>query len=120
MFSSGIYGGGEAGETFNIKVSRELLCPEPGIVTVRYIWEFEKQRYSGPSADCPFCIKRFEPQKHILDTIHNILQNSNIGLGDSPCLKLPKEAWEEPGLLSTCPICGGAIKFNPFIVEPTV
>jgi hypothetical protein len=33
----------------------------------------------------------------------------------SPCLELPEEAWEEPGLLSYCPKCSGELKFNPFM-----
>jgi WD40 repeat protein len=119
VFPKGIIVGGEGGKIVFLSVRRELLCPGPGIVTVRYIWEFRKHQYSGPYTDCPFCGKRFEPQKKMIETIRGILRNGNIGPNDSPCLKLPKEAWEEPGLLSKCPKCGEAIKFNPFIVEPT-
>jgi hypothetical protein len=53
----------------------------------------------------------------ILDTIYSINHNCYIGTEDSPCLKLPDEAWEEPGLLSKCPKCNEAIRFNPFTVD---
>jgi WD40 repeat protein len=117
LFSKGIFVGGENGLTAILHVSREILYPDLGFVTVRNIWEFEKHQYLGPYVDCPFCGNRFEPQKAMLDTIRGILRNSGIGPHDSPCLSLPKEAWEEPGLLSECPKCHEAIKFNPFIVE---
>jgi hypothetical protein len=116
VFARGVFGGWGAGETFILKVGRELICPTPVIATIRYIWELKKHQYFSPLVDCPFCGTRFEPKQTIIDTIHGILRNGSIGSGDSPCLKLPKEAWEEPGLLSACPKCGEAIKFNPFIV----
>lgn len=112
-----IFIGGGAGRTFFLNVSQDLLCPGPGFVTIRHIWEFKKHQYTGPSADCPFCGERFEPQKAVLDMIEGILRNSRIGPKDSPCLKLPQEAWEEPKLLSNCPKCNEAIKYNPFIVD---
>ena len=116
VFAGGIFVGGWQGETFIIKVGRELICSDFGIVTVRKIWMFGQQQYYNPSTDCPFCGYRFEPEKKYIDTIKGILRNSNIGPSDSPCLKLDKEAWNESGLFSNCPKCHEKIRFNPFIV----
>jgi hypothetical protein len=46
------------------------------------------------------------------------VNNKKAGLlpEQSPCLELPDEVWEEPGLLSECPKCGEKLKFNPFVV----
>jgi hypothetical protein len=32
-------------------------------------------------------------------------------------LWLPDSAYPEPRLLAPCPHCGGALKFNPFVVD---
>jgi len=50
-----------------------------------------------------------------LATIEEISKKAGLRPEQSPCLELPDEAWEEPGLLGNCPNCGEALKFNPFI-----
>ena len=34
------------------------------------------------------------------------------------CLLTPDDAWDDPGLMSTCEQCGRPLRFNPFIVDP--
>jgi len=103
------------GGTAILHASQEMLLSGPAIVTTRYIWDFEKHLAIGPSADCPVCGNRFYVSNNIVDSIKSILQNSHIDACDSPCLCLPSEAWEDPGLLGNCPKCGAELKFNPFI-----
>jgi uncharacterized protein (DUF983 family) len=50
-----------------------------------------------------------------LITIETIIKKTGLKPEQSPCLELPKEAWEEPGLLGSCPKCGEKLKFNPFV-----
>ena len=57
-------------------------------------------------------------RKKILETIRTIYQSSGLGPNNSSCLSLPKDCWEEPRLLSACPKCKEALRFNPFIVDP--
>jgi hypothetical protein len=116
-FPRGIVGGNTSGETFILHAHRELLCPGIGIITARQIWDFELKHYQPLSADCPFCGNRFSPPKLVLDTIEEITTNAGLLLEQSLCLELPKEVWEESGLLSECPQCGEDLKFNPFIVD---
>lgn len=54
---------------------------------------------------------------HVGNTTTSTLRSSRIGPDDSPCLKLPDEAWDEPRLLSECPKCQKPLKFNPFVVD---
>ena len=114
-FPSGVFMGTDSGHTFILNVSRELLCPDGGIITIRQIWDYDLQKYLKPSADCPMCGHRFEPPANILGTIEKITKKVGLKSHQSPCLELPDEAWENPDLLSNCPQCGGGLKFNPFI-----
>ena len=42
---------------------------------------------------------------------------ANLSPDQSPCLELPDKAWDEPRLLSECPLCRKPLRFNPFIVD---
>jgi hypothetical protein len=92
------------------------MCPLRGVVTIRRIWDFKKQILLPFSADCPLCGHRFAPPASVLATIDTITKKAALRPGQSPCLELPKEVWEEPGLLGNCPKCRGELKFNPFLV----
>jgi hypothetical protein len=72
-------------------------------------------QYLPESADCPLCGHRFKPPVMILETIDGLPKKAGLRPGQSPCLDLPSEAWEDPGLLSVCPNCSMKLKFNPFI-----
>ena len=56
-------------------------------------------------------------EKKILDTIAGITRDARLSPDDSPCLKLPREDWDDPCLLSACPHCHQPLKFNPFVVD---
>ncbi len=106
------------GETTIIDFGKHVLFTGPGIVTIRSIWDFDLHHYLALSADCPFCGTRFAPGENIVETIRAIFRSSGLGPNDSPCLYLPKECWEEPRLLSSCPKCHEALRFNPFLIDP--
>ena len=90
----------------------------------------EKEPYSTPlrlyrfdrtawddhlTAKCEWCGKGFEPDNKIIDAIKGL--NSNLSLSQNPAASLPPDAWDDPRLLSDCPICHKPLRFNPFIVD---
>ncbi|HOP47979.1 MAG TPA: DUF4062 domain-containing protein [Desulfobacteraceae bacterium] len=94
------------------------------IVTCKRLWRHSNEIsfYDGHwakniRANCPWCHKCFIVKSIILDLINKISCEAKISAEQSPCLNLPDEAWEEPGLLSECPHCHKPLKFNPFIVD---
>jgi hypothetical protein len=94
------------------------LEPGPVILTPVHLYRFDIKRTDDePSAQCLWCGERFIVASPILDTIAALARNAGLAPGQSPCLELPAEAWDEPKLLSKCPQCGGAVKFNPFVAD---
>jgi len=86
------------------------------IVTATYFHQFNpKNNQQDLTADCPHCGHRFEVPSSIPEIIAKLNTEHGIGATDSPCLKLPDKAWDEPGLVSGCPHCMNKIRFNPFI-----
>jgi WD40 repeat protein len=102
------------GDIIILNVDRKSLCPNLPVSTIFQIWNFELQKYLNPTADCPLCGKRFEPPDPITETILQILRQARITTVQSPCLELPDESWEHPGLFGECPSCHEPLKFNPF------
>ena len=98
-----------------IDIHEELLKAGIAITTIRQIWDFELHKYQPPSADCPLCGHRFAPTTEVLAAIEEITKKAKLKPEQSPCLELPDEAWEHPGLLGECPKCKEKLKFNPFI-----
>ena len=105
------------------------IPPGPSIVTATRTWRFGshgswRRRFgffstgkmdSRPTVLCPLCEAAFEPDSGILDTIECIAREADLAADAAPTIALPREAWDEPGLLSSCERCGAALKFNPFI-----
>ena len=116
LYSEGVVLGCGSGEVVILNAAKELICPGLPLTTVRQTWDFKLQRYQSLSADCPLCGHRSAPPVSILATIENIVNKAGLRPEESPCLELPEEAWEDPGLLCNCPKCGEKLKFNPFIV----
>jgi len=117
FFPGGLFCGMGTGEIFILNASREILCPGPAVITIRYIWLFDEHKYLGPIADCPFCGNRFGPPVSVLETIETILKKCRLKPEQSPCLELPDDVWKDPDLLGECPECRGKLKFNPFVVR---
>jgi WD40 repeat protein len=103
---------------------------KPTIITAVRIWLYgqrvgwliRKKRSNGRWDDyitslCQWCGQRFPVSDKILDVIRAINRNAGLSPDQSTCLELPDEAWEEPRLLSECPLCHKPLKFNPFIVD---
>ena len=94
------------------------------LVTGGRIWCYDRtgdaeQWHEGIEAACPRCGERFPVADEILNVITGITGRANLFPGQLSCFDLPKEAWDEPGLLSECPYCHRPLKFNPFIVGPS-
>jgi WD40 repeat protein len=115
LYSEGVVLGCYSGEVVILNTAKEIICPGLPITIARLIWDFELQKFLPISTDCPLCGHRLAPPTSVLTTIDTITKKAGLRPEQSPCLELPKETWEEPGLLSNCPKCGGDLKFNPFI-----
>lgn len=70
-----------------------------------------------PTAKCEWCGKRFVTPSSTLDVIRSFTRSWDLAPDDSPCAKLPDEAWDEARLLSECTHCHQPVRFNPFIVD---
>jgi WD40 repeat protein len=114
LFPGGMFAIEESGIIL-IKLNKELLGFKKSIVTTNRVWDFRLKHYLPYSADCPLCHYQFAPKNSILSTIQAIKQRNRLKPKQSPCMELPDEAWEDPGLLGNCPKCGGELKFNPFV-----
>ena len=95
---------------------------EPPVVTAVRTWLYSTRgrngRWEGKiKAPCYWCGNRFPVADEILELIRCINRDAKLREGQSPCLELSDEAWDEPRLLSECPLCHKPLKFNPFIVD---
>ena len=98
---------------------------EPPIVTPIRIWHYGNKtrlfRNNGSWEDsikalCLWCGQRFPVSREILNVITAIACGNNLSSHQSPCIELPTKVWEDPRLLSECPLCHKQLRFNPFIV----
>ena len=95
---------------------------EPPVVTPVRIWLSGVNGSSGEwdgtiKTTCKWCGRSSPVNNEILDVITSITRNAGLAPDQSPCLELPREAWDEPRLLSECPLCNKPLKFNPFMVD---
>jgi WD40 repeat protein len=111
-----IIGDSDSGIVKFLCTDKNVVCPNRAITTIQQIWDFELQQFQESIVDCPLCGHRFPPPGSVLDKVINITKTNGLRPDQSPCMQLPHDAWEDPGLLSNCPICGEGLKFNPFIV----
>jgi hypothetical protein len=114
QFSGGIIIGGYTGELITLNTREDFLCSNAAIISIRRIWDYGSNSFTQPFADCPLCGNRFEPPNPIIQTILQILRQARITTVQSPCIELPDESWEHPGLFDECPSCHSKLKFNPF------
>jgi WD40 repeat protein len=97
----------------------------PPITTPLRTWLYEEKRNKSRWKDkveavCLWCGQCFHVPDEILEVIVPIARDANLSPGQSLCLELHAEAWDEPLLLSECPLCHKPLKFNPFIVDNRV
>ena len=98
------------------------LPEETPIVTAVRLWLHARDRFGGEwdediTGRCRWCGALFPVSAGILGVIGGITRDEALPEDASPCLELPEEAWETPGLLSECPKCGKPLQFNPFLVD---
>lgn len=108
------------GEVILLKL-QNMSFDTPLVTGVR-VWLFSTCGQGGRwersvKAVCPWCGNRFPVTEEILNVIRVLTRGANLKDNQSPCLELPREAWDEPRLLSECPLCHKPLKFNPFIVD---
>ena len=114
FFSDRIIVGDNAGDVFTLSISDDLLVNGEGIITITAYWDFELNRFTEPLVYCPLCGQRFEPSQTIIQTIIQILQDAKLKPNQSPCIAHQNEAWNNSGLIGSCPKCLKDLKFNPF------
>jgi len=95
---------------------------DPPVITPCRLWLYGESGNAGQwdahlTTVCLVCGTRFLVAANLLDVISSITRNANLSDDQSPCLDLPAEAWDEPKLLSKCPLCRQPLKFNPFVVD---
>jgi WD40 repeat protein len=72
---------------------------------------------SAPTVRCGWCGKVVKVPARVLGTIGSIHLEHKVTERQSPILRLPSRAWDEPALLGACPSCHGRLRFNPFVVD---
>jgi WD40 repeat protein len=102
--------------------SLENLELGPAVITPARLWVFAPLGQQGHWHDnvtslCRWCGRRFSTPSKILDVIDGISRSAKLTQEQSPCLHLPDEAWEEPKLISDCPLCKNPLQYNPFKVD---
>jgi len=112
--------GTNSGEILVVRL-HNLSLYIPWVTPIR-LWLWGKEGKEGRwgkeiTATCPSCGLRFRVMAEIIEVIKAMHHSYNLDPNESPCLKLPEEAWEEPRLLSDCPKCHKTLRFNPFIVD---
>ena len=107
--------GGNSGGIFFLKIPSYYHTGEEEVVTIKKSRDSIEGRFQNPTTKCSHCGYSFAPPASVLATISEIIKKAGLKPEQSPCLDLPDEAWEDPGLLGKCPKCCEALKFNPFI-----
>ncbi len=83
------------------------------LITPSKIWLFKKEDWDEYiKADCPFCGTLFnisDEKINIIKEVENKYKKPNGWIAD--------KAWDDPRLISECPLCHEKLKFNPFIVD---
>jgi len=106
-------------EVFKFKLN-DITVP---IIGLQRIWRIVGVKYRGRhdenvTAICFWCGVRFTVTDNVVKKIQMIHEKYHIKPTDSPCIKLPKQVWQDPSLLAECPHCNNPLRYNPFIAEP--
>jgi WD40 repeat protein len=90
----------------------------PPLVTPVRIFDYDRRTWDGEvTALCEYCGKRFVVPQAMIDTIGEIGHGANLSEAESPCLKLPAEAWQDQRLRSRCLHCRRPLTISPFVVD---
>jgi WD40 repeat protein len=103
--------------------------PGPAIVTAVRVWRFgphaswrarfgffsRGRKDTQPTAICPLCEAAFVPASDVLDAVASIAREAGLADDVAPSAALPRDAWDERRLLSSCQQCGAPLRFSPFI-----
>jgi WD40 repeat protein len=112
--------GDSMGTIYILKLMGDERAEVP-ILTPVHLWSSKRKEWDkNVSVQCQWCGMRFMPTTEVTDTIADIVRSAELGPSDSPCLKLPRQAWDDLRLLSGCPHCHKPLRFNPFIVDNRV
>lgn len=92
------------------------------ILTPHRIWLYGEHGNRGRwanhlTAECHWCGQHFPVPDETLGAITAIIRDADLSPDRSPCLELPAEAWDEPRLLSECPLCHNPLRVNPFVLD---
>jgi WD40 repeat protein len=105
------------GFVYILKLVGEETAEVP-FVTPVHLWSSNRKAWDKNSTvQCQWCGMLFIPGAEITDAIADIARSASLGPSDSPCLKLPRQVWDDPRLLSECPHCHKPLRYNPFIVD---
>jgi hypothetical protein len=89
---------------------------DPPVVTARRVYLVNTKCWQKEiTAVCPHCGHTFIIPSSVQDAIIKTNKDASLDPYESPCLRLPDKAWDEPVLSGECPACEGRLKFNPFI-----
>jgi hypothetical protein len=126
--------GATSGVVYLLQVEK-LDAPTP-LLTAVVLFRRRKRYDAKASFRCPGCGRSSNPSPNVLDAVraitgyqpvpvrrglvNRLLARKGTGARSSrPGLigPLPVEAWGDPRLLSECPHCREALRFNPFVVD---
>jgi len=97
------------------------LVSGPAVVTATKLYLHRSRQFEPePSIRCGWCGRRSQAQAGALQAIAGFAAAAGRKPGDFSCLLLPPEAWNDPAMNSTCPPCGRAVKYNPFLVDASL
>jgi hypothetical protein len=90
------------------------------IITGVRLWLFGSEDSRGTwdervTAVCSWCARRLILTDTVIEVIAGVKRAARLSSGQSPCLELPAEAWDDPRLVSACPHCNRPLRFNPFV-----
>ena len=71
----------------------------------------------GATAVCLWCGCGFPVRDEVLRAITAITSEVGLSSEQSPCLELPATVWKDQRLVSWCPQCDRALRFNPFFED---
>jgi hypothetical protein len=106
--------GTETGEVSILEL-KDLILGRP-IITIVRLWLFDLQAWDANlTTRCLWCGNSFLPDETVLEIINKF--GSQLSPGQSPCMALASETWDDPRLISECPHCHKPLKYNPFIID---